>query len=275
MNRLVFNEGGQPIFLDDIKLLQDNDAGFNRQFLNAISGKSSAFLFQPLDMKPLSVDQEKLTTTAKVYAGSIVVAGEIIDFPESTVTVKTWSDPLYVCIKETENEEREFEDGQTRPCRKSVQAYISTSKDGAKVAYNVLELPTLTELLRRNLGLGGIDTWKNISVTFFNGYTGQVQYQKQGGSTRIKVKISSMKGEWDAMPGKGILFEVDSQVGSFLNRKWSGTFGTGGDDGSHLCALEFYDGKCSLRDLRELSGASDVLDSPIECPVSLIFEILE
>ena len=275
MNRLVFNEGGQPIFLDDIKLLQDNDAGFNRQFLNAISGKSSAFLFQPLDMKPLSVDQEKLTTTAKVYAGSIVVVGEIIDFPESTVTVKTWSDPLYVCIKETENEEREFEDGQTRPCRKSVQAYISTSKDGAKVAYNVLELPTLTELLRRNLGLGGIDTWKNIPVTFFNGYTGQVQYQKQGGSTRIKVKISSLKGEWDAMPGKGILFEVDSQVGSFLNRKWSGTFGTGGDDGSHLCALEFYDGKCSLRDLRELSGASDVLDSPIECPVSLIFEILE
>ncbi len=275
MNRLVFNEGGQPIFLDDIKLLQDNDAGFNRQFLNAISGKSSAFLFQPLDMKPLSVDQEKLTTTAKVYAGSIVVAGEIIDFPESTVTVKTWSDPLYVCIKETENEEREFEDGQTRPCRKSVQAYISTSKDGAKVAYNVLELPTLTELLRRNLGLGGIDTWKNIPVTFFNGYTGQVQYQKQGGSTRIKVKISSLKGEWDAMPGKGILFEVDSQVGSFLNRKWSGIFGTGGDDGSHLCALEFYDGKCSLRDLRELSGASDVLDSPIECPVSLIFEILE
>ena len=275
MNRLVFNEGGQPIFLDDIKLLQDNDAGFNRQFLNAISGKSSAFLFQPLDMKPLSVDQEKLTTTAKVYAGSIVVAGEIIDFPESTVTVKTWSDPLYVCIKETENEEREFEDGQTRPCRKSVQAYISTSKDGAKVAYNVLELPTLTELLRRNLGLGGVDTWKNIPVTFFNGYTGKVQYQKQGDSTRIKVKISSMKGEWDAMPGKGILFEVDSQVGSFLNRKWSGTFGTGGDDGSHLCALEFYDGKCSLRDLRELSGASDVLDSPIECPVSLIFEILE
>ena len=275
MNRLVFNEGGQPIFLDDIKLLQDNDAGFNRQFLNAISGKSSAFLFQPLDMKPLSVDQEKLTTTAKVYAGSIVVAGEIIDFPESTVTVKTWSDPLYVCIKETENEEREFEDGQTRPCRKSVQAYISTSKDGAKVAYNVLELPTLTELLRRNLGLGGVDTWKNIPVTFFNGYTGQVQYQKQGGSTRIKVKISSMKGEWDAMHGKGILFEVDPQVGSFLNRKWSGTFGTGGDDGSHLCALEFYDGKCSLRDLRELSGASDVLDSPIECPVSLTFEILE
>ncbi len=275
MNRLLFNEGGQPIFLDDIKLLQDNDAGFNRQFLNAISGKSSAFLLQHLDMKPLSVDQEKLTTTAKVYAGSIVVAGEIIDFPESTVTVKTWSDPLYVCIKETENEEREFEDGQTRPCRKSVQAYISTSKDGAKVAYNVLELPTLTELLRRNLGLGGVDTWKNIPVTFFNGYTGQVQYQKQGGSTRIKVKISSMKGEWDAMPGKGILFEVDPQVGSFLNRKWSGTFGTGGDDGSHLCALEFYDGKCSLRDLRELSGASDVLDSPIECPVSLIFEILE
>jgi len=275
MNRLLFNEGGQPIFLDDIKLLQDNDAGFNRQFLNAISGKSSAFLLQHLDMKPLSVDQEKLTTTAKVYAGSIVVAGEIIDFPESTVTVKTWSDPLYVCIKETENEEREFEDGQTRPCRKSVQAYISTSKDGAKVAYNVLELPTLTELLRRNLGLAGVDTWKNIPVTFFNGYTGKVQYQKQGDSTRIKVKVSSMKGEWDAMPGKGILFEVDPQVGSILNRKWSGTFGTGGDDGSHLCALEFYDGKCSLRDLRELSGASDVLDSPIECPVSLTFEILE
>ena len=275
MNRLLFNEGGQPIFLDDIKLLQDNDAGFNRQFLNGISGKSSAFLLQHLDMKPLSVDQEKLTTTAKVYAGSIVVAGEIIDFPESTVTVKTWSDPLYVCIKETENEEREFEDGQIRPCRKSVQAYISTSKDGAKVSYNVLELPTLTELLRRNLGLGGVDTWKNIPVTFFNGYTGQVQYQKQGDSTRIKVKVSSMKGEWDAMPGKGILFEVDPQVGSFLNRKWSGTFGTGGDDGSHLCALEFYDGKCSLRDLRELSGTSNVLDSPIECPVSLIFEIIE
>ena len=275
MNRLLFNEGGQPIFLDDIKLLQDNDASFNRQFLNVVTGDSPIFLIKRLESKLISVDPSKLTTTAKIFANSVVLSGEIIDFPETTVTVRTWNDPVYVCVTETENEGREFEDGQERACRLSRQAYISTSKDGAKVAYNVLELPTLTELLRRNLGLGGVDTWKNIPVTFFNGYTGQVQYQKQGGSTRIKVKISSMKGEWDAMPGKGILFEVDPQVGSFLNRKWSGTFGTGGDDGSHLCALEFYDGKCSLRDLRELSGTSNVLDSPIECPVSLIFEILE
>ena len=275
MNRLLFNEGGQPIFLDDIKLLQDNDASFNRQFLNAVTGDSPIFLIKRLELKPVSVDPSKLTTTAKIFANSVVLSGEIIDFPDTTVTVRTWNDPIYVCVTETENEGREFEDGQERPCRLSRQAYISTSKDGVNVAYNILELPTLTELLRRNLGLGGVDTWKNIPVTFFNGYTGKVQYQKQGDTTRIKVKVSSMKGEWDAMPGKGILFEVDHQVGSFLNRTWSRTFGTGGDDGSHLCALEFSEGKCCLRDLRELSGSSDVLDSPISCPVSLIFEILE
>jgi len=274
MNRLVFSEGGQPLFLDDIKLLQDNDAGFNRQLLNAISGRSSVFLLQALDMKILSVDQEKFTTTAKVYAGSIVIAGDIIDFPETTVTVKTWHDPLYVCIKETEHEEREFEDGQTRPCRQSTQAYISTSKDGVKAAYNAFELPTLTGLLRRSVGIEGAFVWKDIPVTFFNGYGGQVQYMEQNGSTRVKIKVSSRNGDWKNS-SDGLLFEVDPVIGSFLNRKWSTTFGAGGDNGSFLCALEFYDGKCFLHDIRGASGNDGATWSPIVCPVSVIFEVVE
>ena len=130
MNRLLFNEGGQPIFLDDIKLLQDNDASFNRQFLNAVTGGSPIFLIKRLESKLISVDPSKLTTTAKIFANSVVLSGEIIDFPETTVTVRTWNDPVYVCVTETENEGREFEDGQERACRLSRQAYISTNKDG-------------------------------------------------------------------------------------------------------------------------------------------------
>ena len=75
MNRLLFNEGGQPIFLDDIKLLQDNDASFNRQFLNAVTGDSPIFLIKRLELKPVSVDPSKLTTTAKIFANSVVLSG--------------------------------------------------------------------------------------------------------------------------------------------------------------------------------------------------------
>ena len=84
MNRLLFNEGGQPIFLDDVKLLQDNDASFNRQFLNAVTGDSPIFLIKRLESKLISVDPSKLTTTAKIFANSLVLSGEKMDFLKTT-----------------------------------------------------------------------------------------------------------------------------------------------------------------------------------------------
>ena len=63
MNRLIFNEGGQPVFLDDLKLLQENDTGFNHRLLEAITGSRQTFLLEQIEGKPVSVDQEKMTTT--------------------------------------------------------------------------------------------------------------------------------------------------------------------------------------------------------------------
>ena len=273
MNRLIFNEGGQPVFLDDLKLLQDNDTGFNHRLLEAITGSRQAFLLEQIEGKPVSVDQEKMTTTFDIAGGAIVVDGEFLDFPQTRITVNSWHDPLYICIKETPLEEREHQDGQVRACMLSRQAYLSADKTGAKVAYEAMTLPTLKKLVCQFVGINRNEPiWQSIPVTFFNGYSGAVQFQKRGDSTRVKVRIESQKGEWNQ---SGLLFEMDPVIGAFLDRRWSGIFGTGGDDSAKPCALEFADRKCFLKTVGSMVGSSMELDSPSLCPVSLIFEILE
>lgn len=46
MNRLKFNEGGQPVYLDDLKLLQDNDEGAMSSLMEALGGGKTAFLLK-------------------------------------------------------------------------------------------------------------------------------------------------------------------------------------------------------------------------------------
>ena len=114
MNRLKFNEGGQPVYVDDLETLQENDTASMRQLLEALTGGVKAYLLTDWKTEFVSVDVEKSTTTTKIYAGTAVVDGEFVTWDDATIVVQSWDDPIYLCIKRTETDNRVFEDGQTR-----------------------------------------------------------------------------------------------------------------------------------------------------------------
>ena len=275
MNRLVFNEGGQPVYLDDLKLLQDNDVDANRRLFETITEHTSVFLLDKIEGKIVSVDQNKGLTTFDVAEGVVVIEGEFISFPRVRLTINSWDVPIYVCIKDTLVENRTFQDGQTRPCVRSRHAYISTDKNGADQAYETPSLPSLKDLLCKFVGTANNgSSWRPVPVKFFNGYSGRVQISKRKDSTRVSVNIESKNEEWDAQHPAGKLFDVEMVAGGALSGHCSSLFRTGGQN-KKLCTLEVVGYTFFLRAISSTSAEAKELESPSLCPVSLLFEILE
>ena len=269
MNRVLFNEGGQPIYLDDLKQLQDNDIDFNRLLLETIGGKDKAFLLAKVSDVPNSYDRQSGMFTFVIPAGTIITEGLFIEFPKAEVRTHGLNVPIYVCIKDIQTDEREHQDGQLRPCRQSKQAYISADKTGTQAAYNIFEIPTLKDAFREFVGVTEFDSrWMPINVIFYNGYTGTITYQILKYSIRVKIDIKSSKSEWES-DQNGLLFETNNPPAEELMRGWSNLFGCGGDDTPHLCILEFSDFKCRLRDMSNKSFD----ESPAQCAVKHIYDI--
>lgn len=126
--------------------------------------------------------------------------------------MQTWNDPIYLCIKRTETDSRTFEDGQTRTCAVKTEGYLSMDNSGATESYSVYELPVMTKLVRKAIGVNDEPSYKQLKVTFRNGYSGTVAYKELADVYRYKIDIRSdnateIKGSVDlfycddAMPG--------------------------------------------------------------------------
>lgn len=191
MNRLKFSEGGQPVYLEDLETLQANDAASMKQLLAALTGGESVYLLQEVEGKLESVDVDKNESTFTVYAGAAMVNGELVDWGETTVTVSTWDDPLYLCLKRSETDNRVFEDGQTRACQTKVEGYISTDKSGVAESYLIWDLPVMVTLMRKALKISDEPGWTQLDVSFRNGYTGSVKWKELTDVYRYKIDIKS------------------------------------------------------------------------------------
>ena len=191
MNRLKFSEGGQPMYLEDLETLQDNDTSGMKQLLEALTGGESVYLLQEVKGELTGVDWDKGESTFKVYGGGAVVKGELVTWEETTVTVTSWDDPLYLCLKRSETDNRVFEDGQTRACQEKVECYISTGNSGVEESYMVWDLPVMTTLMKKALGMTAEPSYQKLDVSFRNGYTGSVMYKELTDVYRYKIDIKS------------------------------------------------------------------------------------
>ena len=198
---MKFSEGGQPIYLDDLSLLQENHFDMWKSFLGVMTLNAPAFLLEGVKKESLGGNR------VRVSAGKIVVDGTICPFEGTELEGST----VYVLVKRNIGEYREFEDGQTRGCVETMTATLSTSVDGADMAYKLTELKTFLELLSRALEAGR--TSDAVPVLFFNGYSGSVSIRKSmnGMDTEMVVDIKSSDTEWnpEALGYKGMLFRID------------------------------------------------------------------
>lgn len=266
MNRLLFSEGGQPVCLDDLKLLQDNEQEGIKLLLSALVD-TKVFLLDKIKM-----DLPKKSEDGRVYftvkAGTLVVDGELLSWNDTKFSTADIAKHKYLCVRDIETDSRIFEDGQSRACVKAKEAYVSLSNEGASLSYNILQLPVFADLLKTKLNIAVDKNWKAIGVTWNNGYTGSFQCQDLGNYYKCRISIKSSLRSWDKGEG-AVGFFTDNNIPRFV----SPMFLTGGDDDTTMS--EFY----LVNNIEHLMLRGNGVDfsndiySPAMCPINTIFDI--
>ena len=214
MNKLRFNEGGQPMFLNDLELLQNNMIEVWDTILKLLADGEEVFV---LDDYPYEVDQTVAGQKTMTFpAGILVVRGELYAYDGASLTTTDIDAKPYICLQNTTDDVRLFEDGQERPCRTIGRAYLSYDTTGVEEYYYFTDLvwkKTLPLLLKKKLELNDIP-WVDIPVTFYNGFTGQVQRREIKGETYIRINIKSNNETWatNVVAGSpGGIFKADKE----------------------------------------------------------------
>lgn len=162
MNKLVFHEGGQPVFLNDFQTLQDQFAELIGSFIglttytdlnrttkeiaecnfykrahigiganNEAQVKNGFFLNLKLDYY---VDS---TFTASIAPGYVYINGEMLKY-ERTVLTLTDADPeFFIIVKTREEDLRTLDNGEEAYCVLRKYAVLSRERpDGAEEYYS-------------------------------------------------------------------------------------------------------------------------------------------
>lgn len=228
---MKFSEGGQPVFLDDLQLLQENGVGMWRSILGVLSGNRKAFLLRDCEQRTLSTDSSTLSKTVSVGSGVLVTDGGLCPFEGTTLTVARGGE-IYVCLKRGEGGRRTFGDGQVRGCVSTLTATLETTSAGADAAYSLDDLKTLLELLSEALSSSGRK--ERVKITFANGYTGSLQVKlRTDGDWDISVDVASPNTDWStdlAFGFMGFLFAINDDTYNAMFLKASPRFRYDGAD---------------------------------------------
>lgn len=195
MNRLLISEGGQPVVLEDLKLLQDNSQTLLDQLIQLMTGGAAAFLTAPVSVT--TVGAAAGSTTFRVASGVIYHEGGFYPFAGEDIEVRDGY-AIHVCLRRTETDLRTFEDEQKHACCETISAYLSPVTDGAYKSFRLEQLSTFNELLRLNVGnVSGV--WTPLQVVYGNGYQGIFKFRQLEGDVEFSIDVvSSQKGWSDA-----------------------------------------------------------------------------
>lgn len=264
MNRLKISEGGQPIYLDDLQLLQDNDIFSIKSLLQALGNGQRAFLLQPLQADFLNYDESQEKTTFLVKSGTLVVDGCFLTWSDTELQVSDWDMPMYLCVKTFDTDKRLFEDGQNRNCRTGKEVYLSLDPSGVSEYYSAFELPLFSNLIKESIGYKEA-VWQQIKVTFSNGYTGTVKFKEQSDCYRVYVDIKSNNHK--ALSGSLLLFYTDKTFLQYFRSPCEAFVRT--ENGVAGGQLYGFEGNIYL----DLQLPFDDASCAADVPVKVIFEL--
>lgn len=100
MNKLIFSEGGQPVCLDDLKTLQDMIVETIKPLLLALV-KTNVFILDDYDFINSEIDTEKMQTKFILSAGTLVVDGDFLSWPDTPLAIDNWNQPIYIYASKT------------------------------------------------------------------------------------------------------------------------------------------------------------------------------
>lgn len=189
MKEINFYDGGMPIHLDDLKLLQSFSKDVVVLLIKSLVGeKVEAFA--------MNLPKVKRAPEGGVIVspGAMYVDGDILSWNETQVADIIEGMPVYACIREVTSDNRLFADGQEHPCRIEKEVYFSSSKDGVAKAYDITIMPILADLLEKNVEEGD---WVDIgNGHLYNGYAGKARARAVNKRTRIQFNLMSDETSW-------------------------------------------------------------------------------
>lgn len=203
MNRLKFNEGGQPVYLDDLELLQENERTMLRALVGSLTGWTNKVMLLddpiPLLSDPLfSIGFEP--ELHEIPSGLAWIQEDFVTFTGLKLSeTTTWSklkDHLYLVVGRRETDSRLCEDGQNRNCRTEITARLALDPEGAVETYKVSDLPTVRDAVKLNI-VGAEPKWEEVSVKWANGYSGRVERKKIKDGYRIHIRAQSKQEAWN------------------------------------------------------------------------------
>lgn len=158
MEDLLINEGGQPVFLEDLSLIQSESIAACASLITAMTS-ADALLLRELNQEV--VDQDGVNSvTIHIPANTLVYHGRCYPFAAADVVVnldgtqEEAAEAIHVSLYADDTDYRTFSDGRQRPTRRVYTVRISTDAgDGSLASWSVLELPNLREEMRKFLGL--------------------------------------------------------------------------------------------------------------------------
>lgn len=268
MNKMLFSEGGQPLYIDDLKTLQENPANQMSALLQALGANTSAFLLDRFQGELKKIDQGAATTMFQTKKNWLVLNGVIYELKETTLIAHSWNDPLYVGIRKSVSDVRTFEDGQERACRETAEAFLTLEK--TEGVFNISELKTLFDLIAPSIVVKLSETeYKDMPWVLKNGYSGQIQSKVRSDYTIIKVDVRSEKSEWT--DGPGVIFEYPTtRVPVPPIVSGAIVVGVSSDNGQEqVVHIQVLSGKGKL--IGSLGASS--LPSPDNCPINTYFII--
>lgn len=256
---MKFNEGGQPVYLDDLRLLQENDVSALKWLMDTLG---SAIVIKESPVVDANSDG-----SYTVEGGIAWDNGELLQWDDTDFSASEWTDTVWLCVKESDTDTRTFEDGQDRACVTAKTVYLSTDSTGVEKCYNLMLMKTMREVLRDKIGYTEY-AWKSVAVEWQNGYTGTVKYQDKPECYRVWIKAKSTSTV--ELTGSVTLFYVD-----YTSYRWLSVFVSDreafvdSENGVHGFHISAFDGIVSAN----VSLPFDDVACAASLPINIIFEI--
>lgn len=262
MNRLKFNEGGQPVYLDDLRLLQDNSKAAVDYLLSAITrGQPSLFLEQPTYRY---IEDDVVGPAIEVSKGTAYLYGDFVSWDKTIIPGIQSLGDLYLCICETDSDRRFFDDGQQRACLVYREGYISNDHVGASKYIGLSGTWDIFDYLQDAIGYKP-NQWRNVAVQFANGYKGTVRYKEMDDCYRVYINIRSTNT--NAISGSIFLFSTDSPILGYFYSPRTACIQT--ENGVMGCSIHGFEGQVYL----DVNLPFVDADCAADVPVKIIFEI--
>ncbi|MEE1081624.1 MAG: hypothetical protein U0L19_11005 [Bacteroidales bacterium] len=190
MNKIKFSAGGQPVFLDDLQLLQDNYSNMIAFLAESSVGSNSPILLHDYDPVIQRINSDG-TIDVYVAQNKILHDGVIVDIHEKTFTGIETSKDIYVAITTQDNTSRVFQDGSTKQVRTSSSAILISTSVG--VSFRMRDLYRFGR-------------FRTDRFALLNGYYGYISVV----SGKLIVSIETTAKEWDDL--STILFVVSDST---------------------------------------------------------------